>query len=43
MLLDITDKIIRENAFELETKETRDIFNAGLSADWPSNNFFLQK
>ena len=33
---------IRENAFELKTKETRNKFNPGLTADRPSNNWAQQ-
>ena len=40
--LKITEKIIRENAFEhTQKKETRVTFNRGLSANRPSNNWAL--
>ena len=39
MLLKITEKIIRENAFEQQEKGTRVKMNHGLSANRPSNNW----
>jgi len=39
--LKYNEKIIRENAFELKTKETRNKFNPG-GADRPSNNWAQQ-
>ena len=40
MLLKITEKTIRENAFE-QKKKKQVKFNLGLSANWPSNNYAL--
>ena len=39
--LKYNEKIIRENAFELKTKETRNKLNPGLSADRPPTHFFF--
>ena len=39
MLLKITEKIIRKNAFEQKRKKTWVKFNLGLSANWTSNNW----
>ena len=39
MLLIITEKIIRENAFDQKKKDTRVKFNPGLSSNRPSSNW----
>ena len=39
MLLEITEKIVRENAFEQKERESWVKFNPGLSANPPSNNW----